>query len=315
MLERLARQLGESLQQDETLSAYVLIDPILREPFTDDWLEAESRHTWPVPVRHPLLKEGQLPRLIHLHPHDTRLLEASLAQAVDEQADPDSERMQGFAFGGWLLTAAPADALVRHLARVMQGGFWGQPSSQLIRWADRRVMQWMWPVLTPAQQASLLGPVQHWWSLDRCAQLVLFQSVASPDPEAVRFSADQWRHALKSETVHDLLRGWQRFADVLPADHLQQASRAADAVVAAGVLNRQDRVLLGAYVLQVHPDLTTHPTVRRAIERAIEGDASLAEALDDIPDPQGWDAIRAELDLVFGPTSTIQQTAQGEHLG
>ncbi|MES2248259.1 MAG: DUF4123 domain-containing protein [Pseudomonadota bacterium] len=314
MLERLARQLGESLQEDETLSAYVLIDPMLREPFPAEWLEAESRQTWPVPVHHPLLKDKQLPRLIHLHPHDTRLLEASLAQAADEQADPDSERTQGFALGGWLLTAAPVDALVRHLARVMQGGFWGQRSSQLIRWADRRVMQWMWPVLTPVQQASLLGPVQRWYSLDRCTQLVLFQSDASPDPASARFSTAQWNHALKSETVHDLLRGWQRFAGVLPVDHLQQASRAADAVIAAGVVNRQDRVLLGAYVLQIHPELTTHPTVRTAIARAIGGDASLAEALDDIPDPQGWDAIRAELDPAFARAS-IQQIAQGEHLG
>lgn len=269
---------------------------MLREPFPEDLLQAESREAWTIPVRHPLLKPEQCPRLIHLHPHDTHLLEASLALALSEQADPDVESEQGFALGGWLLSAAPADALVRHLARCMNGGLSNEATPRLVRWVDRRVMEWMWPTLTPGQQAGLLGPLHCWHSLDRCGGLVRYESALGVVLESPSFSVGQWEHAGGNEAVQDLLRGWLRFASALPEDYLRRAADAARAVISAGLTNRQDRVLLGAYVLQIHPELTTHPTVRSAIARALRGEVTLARALGDIPDPEGWSAIRAELE-------------------
>ncbi|MGJ7605067.1 DUF4123 domain-containing protein [Variovorax sp. LT1R20] len=314
MLERLVRQLGETLQADDMLSAYVLVDPMLREPFSEDLPQAESRDVWTIPVHHPLLKPEQRPRLIHLHPHDTHLLEASLALALSEQADPDTEGEQGFALGGWLLCAAPADALVRHLARCMNGGLSNEATPRLIRWADRRVMEWMWPALTPNQQAGLLGPMQCWCSLDRCGRLMRYEIAPGVVLESPSFSAGQWAHAGSNEAVQDLLRGWLRFAGALPEDYLQQASEVARTVISAGLSNRQDRVLLGAYVLQIHPRLITHPIVHSAIARALRGEVTLAQALDDIPDPEGWNAIRDELERRAG-SGQSRSIAEGEELG
>ncbi|MNQ79169.1 hypothetical protein D3C85_941030 [compost metagenome] len=314
MFENLVRQLGEALQADDALSAYLLVDPMLREPFSEDLLQAEPRETWTVPVRHPLLKPEQRPRLIRLHPHDTHLLKASLALALSEQADPDAEGEQGFVLGGWLLADAPADALARHFARCMQGSFAGETNPKFIRWADRRVIEWMWPVLTPNQQAGLLGPVHCWYSLDRCGELVRYEAPSDAKQEGVGFSAEQWAHATRNEAVQDLLRGWQRFAGVLPSDYLQKASEATAATISAGLSNRQDRVLLGAYILQVHPQLTTHPTVHSLIARALRGDATLAQALEGVPDPEGWNTIRTELERHVG-LSQLQPATQGERLG
>jgi hypothetical protein len=314
MFESLVRQLGEALQADDTLSAYLLVDPMLREPFSEDLLQADARETWIIPVRHPLLKPEQRPRLIHLHPHDTHLLEASLALALSEQADPDAEGEQGFALGGWLLSAAPADALVRHLARCMNAGPSNEATPKLIRWADRRVLEWMWPILTPSQQAGLLGPMHCWYSLDRCGVLVRYEIAPGVVPASPRFSVDQWAHAGSNEAVQDLLRGWLRFAGALPADYLQQASEVAQTVISTGLTNRQDRVLLGAYALQIHPRLLAHPTVRSAIARVLRGEATLTQALDEVPDPEGWNVIRIELErhAEFGQTRSI---AEGEQLG
>lgn len=312
MLQRVARQLGEALQADETLSAYLLVDPMLKEPFAVDWLQEESRKVWPVSVRHPLLKDSQHPRLIHLHPHDTHLLEASIALAITEQSDPDEESQQGFALGGWLLTNAPGEALARHLARCMQPSLMPKAGNMLLRWADRRVLEWMWPVLTAHQQAGLLRPIPRWYVLDRCGELVCYEAQADVLPQALSFSPDQWAHAQQNEAVQDLLRGWLRFAGALPPDYLRRAAQAAGAVIATGLTNRQDRVLLGAYILQVHPQLTSHPALHSAVNRALSGSVTLAQALEDIPDPQGWDAIRAELerDAGFAPTRPIEQREQ-----
>jgi hypothetical protein len=314
MFESLVRQLGEALQADETLSAYLLVDPMLREPFAVDWLQEESRDVWPVPVRHLQIKDRQRPRLIHLHSHDTHLLEASVALAITEQSDPDAESQQGFAFGGWLLTNASGDELARHLARCMQPTLMPKARNTLLRWADRRVLEWMWPVLTARQKAGLLRSIPRWYVLDRCGELVCYEAQANVPPQALSFSADQWAHAQQNEAVQDLLRGWLRFAGALPADYLRRAAQAAGAVIATGLTNRQDRVLLGAYILQVHPQLTSHPALHSAVDRALGGGVTLAQALEGIPDPEGWDTIRAELERDAGFAST-RQIEQREQLG
>ena len=69
----------------------------------------------------------------------------------------------------------------------------------------------------------------------------------------------------------------------------------ASAIADTGLSSRQDLVLLGAYVLQIHPRLTLHPNIQRAISSVLAGHSTLHDALNEIPDPEGWDRIRAEL--------------------
>lgn len=60
-------------------------------------------------------------------------------------------------------------------------------------------------------------------------------------------------------------------------------------------------MLLGAYQLMLHPRLTEHPRIIRAVEEAREQGIPLGLALEEIPDPEGWDAIRRDLERAEVP--------------
>lgn len=77
-------------------------------------------------------------------------------------------------FGGLLFSSAGARLLAQHLARL--GLQYPPPAmatdpsrgpARLFRYQDPRVMQRVWPALTPQQQAYWLGPVHAWWSLQQ----------------------------------------------------------------------------------------------------------------------------------------------------
>lgn len=298
MIQTLVQQLGEHLQRDADQHAFVLLDPLLREPFPPAWEAAAQAPTWPVPVRHPAVGPDQRPRLLQLEACNVALLQASAVAASQELHALDLEHVQGYCIGGWLLADASTSgsAVARHLARCMQTFAGAAHPAGLIRWPDRRVLEWMWPVLTAAQQAHLLEPLIDWSVLDRRGQLQHYRAPPdTPAAENLLLTVEQWRHAEQSEAAQDLIRGWLGFTDDLPADYLPRVTSAVNTVNASGLNSRQDQALLGAYVLQIHPRLTAHPRVRQAIERALAGECSLAQALEQIPDPQGWDAIRDEL--------------------
>jgi hypothetical protein len=297
MLDAIARQLGEHLQRDEADACFLLIDPLLREPFPEDWPPVAAANVWEVPIKHPSVSGTQRPRLIRLDARNVALLEASVAGAVEEQRMPTVEAARGFSIGGWLWLGSPADPsqLARHLARCMQLRAGPGGTSRLIRWHDRRVLEWMWPALSDEQRSRLLGPIRAWTVLDRRNRLVTYRTNSERQPGALSLTATQWVHGGLNETVQDLLRGWMSFANELPADYLAQAHSAAIAVDAAGVTHRQDRTLMAAYLFQVHLRLLDHPRVQSAVTKAIAGETTLAQALEDIPDPEGWTRIRDEL--------------------
>ncbi|WP_022974774.1 DUF4123 domain-containing protein, partial [Xanthomonas maliensis] len=128
---------------------------------------------------------------------------------------PSDEAEAGFTIGGWLLIDKQVDpvALAHHLSRCIQLPVAGDGGRRVLRWNDRRVMEWMWPALSREQRAALLGPVSSWIALDRRNNLVIYQ--ADPDVAApsLRLTTQQWDRAKMSEIVQELLRGWLSFAD------------------------------------------------------------------------------------------------------
>ncbi|WP_244952514.1 DUF4123 domain-containing protein [Xanthomonas maliensis] len=290
-------QLSELLLRDEEKAAYLFVDPILREPFPLDWPHVACAASWDIPIKHPAFERSQQPRLIVLDRPNLALLEASVFAAVQEQRIPSDEAEAGFTIGGWLLIDKQVDpvALAHHLSRCIQLPVAGDGGRRVLRWNDRRVMEWMWPALSREQRAALLGPVSSWIALDRRNNLVIYQ--ADPDVAApsLRLTTQQWDRAKMSEIVQELLRGWLSFADELPSDYLQRTGDAVSAIAASGVTSRQDRALLAAYIFQVHPRVLEHPRIESAIARALAGEQSLSQLLQDIPDPDGWNQIREAL--------------------
>lgn len=284
------------LQADTALTACVLVDPMLRDPFPHDWLANVGCNFTPLPLKHPSLRDDQRPGLIQIRPQDVPVLGRSVEQALAEQEYPQDEQGAGFAIAGWLLTDGPVDALAGNLASCMQRAAPSTAGPRIVRWADRRVLEWMWPVLNDAQRAQLLGPASRWYALDRRNDLVCYERpLSAPGVGRLMLDALQWRHAQECEAVQDLLRGWRRFNADLPRDYLRQAADAMRSIRELAVSSRQDMVLLGAYVLQIHPRLATHPEFIAAVRRSTEGQRPLTEALAEIPDPEGWDAMRTDL--------------------
>ncbi|KFX26391.1 hypothetical protein KR96_24175 [Ralstonia solanacearum] len=200
--------------------------------------------------------------------------------------------------GGWLRSAAEPRVLVHHLQDLMRPS---EPrvGRRYLRLADRRVLEWIWPVLSPLQRQQWLGPISQWWVLNRRNELALHaitdaaQGSPRHDPELL--SAAQWTRLYDCELAQQILRGWQSFAGALPTDYLPQAERALSSVRSLGVTQPADIVLMSAYQLQIHPQLCEHPRVVELVRAAQSSDVPLRDALAEIPDPEGWDRIRHEL--------------------
>ncbi|NZA28140.1 DUF4123 domain-containing protein [Luteimonas sp. SJ-92] len=312
-IDTLVRQLGERLQAEEGLRPYLLIDPMLQEPLTEELLRFEECTTTTIPIERPGLSQEHKPRLIAWRPQAVGVLRASLMAALGEQADPAREASRGFAVGGWLQSAEPANVITRHLARQM----WvarPQVGRVYLRLVDRRVFEWMWALLDEEQKATLLGPIAAWWTLDRCGNLV--EHLSSRHAEGLQngynhsaLTRDQWTSVDRCDLVQHLLRGWQRLARALPQNYLEFTAGALDGAQALGLESPQDLALMSAYVLQVHPRLCQHPQVSALVTGFKRNQGELSEALSSIPDPDGWDKIRQDLEQQFSTLPASQLSA------
>jgi hypothetical protein len=304
MLDTLQRQLNKALFTQDERRAWLLIDAMHRDvrdslcgakiPDDDIHLVALDRDDIP---------EERCPHLIAIDAHAVERLHASVAAALDEQGDSDAEQAYGFAVGGWLASDAPAHVLARHLSLCMKPRLSGV-GRKYFRWGDRRVLEWMWPALEEKEQSVLLGPIRQWWTLDRCGKLVDHEAAtACADEMPWQLTHDTWRHAQDCEPVQMLLRGWQRFQPQLPADYLERARQAVRAVRTLGLVEPAEIVLVATYVLQVHPRLCEHPLLRQAVHAAETQSRPLIEVLADIPDPDGWNRMRDELNQAVVATA------------
>ena len=129
-------------------------------------------------------------------------------------------------FCGVVVSPANAQALARHWVglgdqRPPHGG-----DSVLFRYQDPRVMQRVWPALSPVQQARWLGPVTQWWALRQpwgpfASQVeppqwfqakapVLPQGTSSGGSASDLFTGEQWFLANVSPDANAL---WRSHAD------------------------------------------------------------------------------------------------------
>ncbi len=297
--QSLTRTLGEVLYAQEGMQAYLLIDPMLREPFAAEVLQDAKCESIAVVLRNSPLREDQWPRLVRLRPFATEILSASVEAALAEQSDAVQESEQGFAIDGWLCSAARPERLARHLAYCMRQ-VTPKYKNRYLRLADRRVLEWMWPQFDETERVQWLGPITQWWTLDRSARLAAhtLESPVDQAPEKAylpKLTEQQWAHTQDCEQVQQVLRGWRSFAPALPPDYLAQAMRALSAARHLGLRESNELVLMCAYQLQIHPQLCTHPAIVAAIDKARNKALALVDVLAEIPDPEGWERIRREL--------------------
>ncbi|UNE64545.1 DUF4123 domain-containing protein [Xanthomonas oryzae] len=289
------RQLSESLQQHESQNAFILVDAYLREPLSEV-LTNSCCPCIPVPINRPNVRKDQRPILIGWKPEEVEVLKESFQAAFDEQSDSEREAKEGFALGGWLLSQSDGVTVANHLAYIMQPVRPGE-GRRYMRWADRRVLEWMWPQLRQFQRGALLGPITHWWTISRCNELIdhhVDGDAGARTSHGMEPTQGYWIHADRCDLVQDMLRGWQKFEPDLPFDYLDRAARAAAGAQSLGLTRTVDIVLLATYVIQIHPRLCQHPRVMECVSATLRDHGSLSQCLGDISDIE-WDSIRCEL--------------------
>lgn len=161
-------------------------------------------------------------------------------------------------FGAVLFSCDSAREVARHLSHL---GFQTPPQAQrarMFRYQDPRVMQRVWPALTPRQRKLWMGPVLQWWSL---TQPWGAWDANEQEPEARSdVIAPAWFKAAPSEpptgkpdTHHSLRRlfdprqwalahaapignrVWRRYADAAIATADQPGGGAMNALLAEGL--------------------------------------------------------------------------------
>ncbi|MCD9087050.1 DUF4123 domain-containing protein [Stenotrophomonas sp. SY1] len=257
-----------------------------------------------VRLRHPAFTDiSRTPLLLRIRPEDSDLIALVLDWAMREQAYPYREAAVGLAVAGWMETSAPLETLVRHLAAAMEQRIDTSGQLRVLRLSDRRVLEYVWELLDSAQQVSLLGPITAWHFIDRCdaVRSIGCTSADQDDgipPESLRLSPGQWLQLEQCQQIQEMARGWRGMVDVLPRNYLHQLRAALAAAKRLGLVANHDVQLLAAYILQIHPLLASHHRVVELVGRSIVEGSPLQDALAVIPDPEGWEQIKSELELI-----------------
>ena len=94
-----------------------------------------------------------------------RAIREWLARSLAYAGKQVSERTSKQDLCGVIISPASPQAITRHWVSLGDQRPPYQDDSVLFRYHDPRVMQRVWPALSPLQQSRWLGPVLHWWSL------------------------------------------------------------------------------------------------------------------------------------------------------
>jgi hypothetical protein len=124
----------------------------------DSYFEHREEHA-------PFLLELPEERVVPTPGFKTRPLRAWLAHCLAFAAEQMNERVTKQDFCGVVVSPASERTIARHWVGLGDQLPPRSEDSVLFRYQDPRVMQRVWPALSPFQQARWLGPVTHWWSL------------------------------------------------------------------------------------------------------------------------------------------------------
>lgn len=312
-LESLFRDIGERLHGPHLPRwAAAIVDPFVRDPFDDGQVAelgaVKLRINVPLRDKAP----SRLPYLLLLEAtsHGVALLHTTCLEAMEEQRDPEREAEHGYAIGPWIGFNADPEEVVRHWVTICTIRVAGQ-GRKYLRLADRRVLKWLWRRLDPAQQAFLAGPMTQILVLGRDMSVANLHVPMAPQREPTESS---WNFDLamleECEAVQAMLRGWQRFAPLLPENYLELAEFVLSEARAAGAQGLHDQVLLGAYALQVDNYILRSPELRNLVAASLAQAANLALALSAVPDGR-WDAMAMSVRQGSSGARNLE-TPQGE---
>lgn len=223
------------------------------------------------------------PRLLLLDESSDDLLEESLrcAGAAEDSQDAAAPNP---AVCGWLLArGVPAD-VPRHLvAAMLQRNARFEPV--LLRYYDPRVLSRLNRILDDEQRRQLLGPVEHWFALDRYGRPgdLQTQAPARYISPALHATAPQWAAIERIEAFNRSAAVLEQASgNPLPVEKEAELDAALSRSAAHGLTSMADVITFALYSLTLAPGFDQHPSVAAALAGARSGQGQLADALESL---------------------------------
>lgn len=279
---------------------FVIVDPLSASVPWQSWSDRiPPGKQWA--LRDPQMRDPAFPcpRVLLLDEGADALLEQTIrvAGAVDKTGP---QPVRNPAVCGWLFARGIAADVPRHLvAAMLQHNAKFEPV--LLRYYDPRVLPHLNHFLEPDQRQQLLGPVEHWFVLDRfcCLSDLQTQPSAPYVSPNLSLTAAQWKKIERLEGFNRSMLAYEQVAgEPLPVDREPEIDAALARAAAQGIASVPDVMTFSLYSLIVHPEFDQHPAVAQAIAGRERG-TSLVDALWQIPE-QVWSELKE-----LGPEAVV----------
>jgi len=272
---------------------FVVVDPLCASVPLESWSErVPSGRQWA--LRDPQMRDAAFPcpKMLALGEDSDALLEETI-RAAGAADDAGAKAMPNPAVCGWLFARGIAADVPRHLVAAMQ-----QRNARfepvLLRYIDPRVLPRLNRFLEPEQRQQLLGPIEHWFALDRFGHLADLQTQppAPYVPPGLTLTEQQWARIASLESFNRSLAAYGKTMGApLPAAREDEMDAAIARAAQSGITLVPDVMTFALYSLIVHPEFDRHPAVAQAMAGAGTQGTALADLLDQLPE-QVWSELK-----------------------
>lgn len=265
---------------------FLLADPLAGGVPLASWAErVPSDKQWA--LRDPQVRDAAFPspRLFLLDDASDDLLEESLrCSGINDT--PQDAVARNPAICGWLFARGVPSDVPRHLVAAMQ-----QRNAKfepvLLRYYDPRALSCLNRILDDEQRKQLLGPIEHWFALDRFGKPgdLQTQSPAHYISPALSATAEQWAAIERIEAFNRSAAVLEQVSgNPLPVEKEAELDAALSRSAAYGLTSMDDAITFALYSLAVAPGLDQHPSVAAALASTRSGQTTLADALGSLPE-------------------------------
>ena len=294
-LDRLTSDLAVFSATRTDLRCLLLIDPLLDKGMVDiiqqQTGQAVPMHIVPCAA---LKKEAALcPKLFELQAdRHADLIAQAIRYSLHEQDPQQRSLSTGMSVCGVLFSRRGGIETAHHLARqtAVYNPVTRQPS--FLGFFDRRVLPQLLDVCEPAQWNQLLGPIEHWFFIDRDNEwvrrshlLATMQAGAnqgSPGPSTnevvsklrvgpVTFTSRQWHKLEQIEWISQLTDLWLEESATLPTDFVRRIWQLLDQATHYGMTQKKDAVAFVLHGLRLGTAFHLHPGLSKVLAAVAQG--------------------------------------------
>lgn len=268
-------QLRSSVESNKDACCLLVVDPSRRALMdrTDIGVFFSRQTPVPIPIRHEAFPLAHQPFLIELDlsgKDGIALLTESVRIAFEDREPDKIARGHGQRIGGWLISKASAHDTAAYLSRnALHTNEHG--SACLLRFYDSRALSLLWPILTVAQQQTLLGPLAAWHVLNACASHCVYACNAIPQAD-LGLTHQQWNSVRRHSVINKALGRHMHATGRQPRpDEVETAQSSAERAEQYGLLDDDDKVAFIQHALSWHPHFDAHASVRRVLSQVSPG--------------------------------------------